>query len=130
MTTIITVCETCQRDDITSAEFSRADAPKDGARLAALIEAAAAAAPDVGVRRHACLMGCSRACNVTLQAPGKIAYSLGGFAPCPEDAAAVVAYAALHAESPLGQVPYRQWPDGVKGHFVSRHLPLPEPGPD
>ena len=39
---------------------------------------------------------------------------------------AVAGYAALHAESAGGQVPYRQWPQGVKGHFTTRHPPLPE----
>jgi predicted metal-binding protein len=32
----------------------------------------------------------------------------------------VVDYARLHAESPTGQVPFKQWPQGVKGHFVAR----------
>ena len=38
----------------------------------------------------------------------------------------VVGWAALHAESDTGQVPYRQWPAAVKGHFVTRHPPLPD----
>ena len=35
------------------------------------------------------------------------------------------AYAALHAASDSGTVPYRDWPAAVKGHFVTRHPPLP-----
>ena len=74
-------------------------------------------------------MGCERACNIIVQAAGKIGYSLGKFEPEPEAAAAIVAYAALHAASETGQVPFRTWPVGVKGHFVSRHVPLPDVGP-
>ncbi|RMD89785.1 MAG: DUF1636 domain-containing protein [Alphaproteobacteria bacterium] len=120
--TWITVCDTCKRegwDALTQRQT-------DGEALAALIEAQAEGQTRVRVRRHSCLMGCGRGCNVTIQAPGKIGYTLGGFTPGAEAAEAIVVYAALHAESPTGQVPYRQWPQGVKGHFVTRHIPLPE----
>jgi len=101
----------------------------DGEVLAAEIEARAGAA-GVKTRRVACTMGCDRACNIIVQGAdadgvAKMGYSLGKFDGTPEDAAAIVEYAALHAASPTGQVPFRTWPQGVKGHFVSRHLPLP-----
>ena len=71
-------------------------------------------------------MGCDRACNITVQSSDKINYSLGTFEATTEHAEAIVEYAALHAASETGQVPYRTWPQGVKGHFVSRHQPLPD----
>jgi predicted metal-binding protein len=71
-------------------------------------------------------MGCGKGCNVTIQCAGKIGYTLGDFEPTREAAEAIRDYAALHDESETGQVPYRQWPQGVKGHFVTRHPPLPE----
>ncbi len=98
----------------------------DGEALAELIETAAASQAMVATRRVSCTMGCERACNVIVQAPGKIGYSLGTFEPDAEAAEAIVAYAAAHAESETGQVPFRQWPQGVKGHFVSRQVPLPD----
>jgi len=116
----VTVCETCRR-----APAGDSAAGSDGAALAALVEAAAQGVPGVRVRRHACLMGCARACNVAIQARGKIAYTLADFAPDGQAAAAIVAYAALHAQSETGRVPYRDWPAGVKGHFATRHPPLP-----
>jgi predicted metal-binding protein len=119
MTTWITVCDTCKR------EGWQADGPTDGERLAALVEPLATAA--VRVRRHACLMGCVHGCNVAVQGAGKFAYTLGRFEPTAEAARGIVAWAALHAESPTGVVPYRQWPAEVKGHFVTRHPPLPPP---
>jgi len=81
----------------------------------------------VKTRRVSCLMGCSHGCNVAIQAEGKLAYTLGRFTPDTESAAAIVDYAELHADSDSGQVPFRQWPQGVKGHFVTRHPPLPKP---
>jgi predicted metal-binding protein len=123
MTTTIFVCDTCR--------FSREDreAPDGrtgGQMLAERIERLAAGAPGLSVRRQSCLMGCERFCNTAVTAPGKLTYVLGMFAPSEESAAAVVDYARLYAASPTGQVPLKQWPQGVRGHFVAR---IPVPGP-
>lgn len=121
MGTWITVCETCKREGWAPG----GDEPVPGEALAALVEAAAAGTA-LRVRRTACLMGCEHGCNVAVQAPGKLAYTLGRFEPTAEAAEAIAAWAGLHAESASGQVPYRLWPQPVKGHFVTRHPPLPE----
>ena len=117
----ITICDTCKRPGWEDGPMTRTD----GEALAARIEALAPAA-GVATRRVSCTMGCERACNVIVQGAGKIGYSLGRFDGEEADAEAIVGFAALHAESETGQVPFRQWPQGVKGHFVSRHLPVPE----
>ncbi len=119
MTSWITVCDTCKRDGWLQGET-------DGEVLAELVEAAADGANSVRTRRLSCTMGCKRACNVTLQADGKLAYTLGEFEATQESAEAIVEYATKHALSESGQVPYREWPAGVKGHFVTRMAPLPE----
>ena len=121
MTTWITICDTCKRESWQAGD----GALTDGEALAALVEAAST---DTGIRtrRVSCTMGCERACNVIVQARGKIGYSLGRFDPVEADAQAIVDYAQSHAASETGQVPFREWPQGVKGHFVSRHLPPPE----
>ncbi|MFT6224227.1 MAG: putative metal-binding protein [Paracoccaceae bacterium] len=124
MTTWITICDTCKREGWEAATSGRTD----GEALAELVEAALGAQPgatDVRVRRHSCLMGCNQACNVTLQSVGKLSYTLGRFDPEPDAATGIVTYAVLHAASEKGQVPYREWPQAIKGHFVSRHPPLP-----
>ncbi len=120
MTTTITICDTCKREGWDAENSERTD----GELLADLIETATTGTP-VKTRRFSCLMGCDRACNVTIQADGKLNYTLGQFTPTPEAAEAIVAYAALHAASTLGQVPYRDWPQAIKGHFITRHPPLP-----
>ena len=120
-TTWITICDTCKRDDWAA----RGVEDTDGERLARLVEAAAAGT-GIRTRRTACLMGCDHSCNVAIQAPGKLAYTLGRFEPDETAAEGIVAYARGHAASETGQVPYREWPQAVKGHFVTRHPPLPE----
>ncbi len=123
MTTWITICETCKRDG-----WDASGKPvTDGADLAARVEAVMEDVSGlVRMRRHSCLMGCGKGCNVAIQAQGKLCYTLGGFEPSDEAAQGIVAYAILHSESESGQVPYRQWPQAIKGHFVTRHPPLPE----
>jgi predicted metal-binding protein len=120
MTTWLTICDTCKRDGW------RPDSPTDGARLATLIESRDPG--PVRVRRHSCLMGCTHGCNVAVQAAGKLCYTIGRFAPTDEAAVAILDWARLHAESDSGQVPYRLWPEAIKGHFVTRHPPLPDSG--
>ena len=121
MTTWITICDTCKREGWAETGMEQTD----GERLAGLLEQAVAGTA-LRTRRVSCTMGCERACNIVVQAAGKAGYSIGRFEPTADTAAAIVAWATLHAASETGVVPYRTWPQGVKGHFVSRHLPLPE----
>lgn len=120
MTTLITICDTCKRDGWDA----ETQAQTDGEVLADLVEST-----DHGVgvqtRRVSCLMGCAHGCNVAIQAEGKLAYTLGRFEPSADAAAGIVEYAQKHAASDTGQVPFREWPQAIKGHFVTRHPPLP-----
>ncbi|MCL5775450.1 DUF1636 domain-containing protein [Limibaculum sp. FT325] len=115
--TTIVVCDTCRY----SVEDKTAPCGRTGGEiLASEVERLAAGREGVEVRRTSCLMGCERHCNTAVMADGKITYVLGQFVPGREAAEAVVEYAALHRESETGQVPFRQWPQGVKGHFIAR----------
>lgn len=116
MTTIF-VCDTCRW---STEERAGPDGRTGGEQLAEHVEHLAAERPEITVRRQSCLMGCERFCNVAITAPGKLSYVLGTFTPDVEAAEAIIEYAGLHAASPAGQVPFRQWPQGVKGHFVAR----------
>jgi len=122
MTTWITICDTCKREGWESGDM----ALTDGEKLAALVEQRAQDST-VKTRRVSCLMGCSHGCNVSIQAHGKLAYTVGRFTPDAEAADAIVTYAQAHADSASGQVPFRQWPQGIKGHFITRLQPLPDP---
>lgn len=123
MTCVITICETCKRADWDAEKTSQ----PDGERLAELVEKAAQSVDSISVRRHSCLMGCDFACNVAIQSSGKLDYVLGTFEPTEESAQGIVDYAALYADSKTGQVPYKTWPQAIKGHFRAR-LPKLESG--
>lgn len=120
--TVITVCITCRQPHLRAAK----DGAPCGEAMLAAVEAAAAGRAGLAVRGTACLMGCEHGCNVAVGAPGKMAYVLGRLAPDAEAAGAIVDYAARHAASPAGLVPFREWPQGVKGRFVARIPPLPD----
>jgi predicted metal-binding protein len=117
MTTTIFVCDTCRwTADQTTAPCGRTG----GEILADHVERLAEGVGGIEVRRQSCLMGCERHCNTAVCAPGKLSYVLGAFEPGAAAAEAVVEYALLHRDSETGQVAFRQWPQGVKGHFMAR----------
>jgi len=118
-TTMVTVCETCKRPGWDAETAGQTD----GERLLAHVLEASDHIPSVKIRTHPCLMGCDFACNVSIQAEGKIAYAVGTFEPNQDSGEAIVQFAALHAASPTGQVPYKTWPQAIKGHFRARILP-------
>ncbi|WP_340313912.1 DUF1636 domain-containing protein [Rhizorhabdus argentea] len=119
----IVVCNTCR--------FSK-EAREDGhgalggARLVEALRAAKAADPGydtVDVHEMPCLFACTDHCTVHLRAPGKVGYVLGRFTPDAEAAQAILDYAVHYAASEHGRVPFAKWPQGVKGHFITRIPP-------
>ncbi|MEO1274565.1 MAG: DUF1636 domain-containing protein [Pseudomonadota bacterium] len=120
--TCITVCTTCRQPHLREAK----EGDPCGEALLAAIEKAAAGSP-VTVRGTACLMGCEHGCNIAISAEGKFSYVLGSFTPSAEAADGIVAYAEGHAASPSGAVPFKEWPQAIKGHFVARIPPLDPP---
>ena len=121
MTEII-VCDTCNYSVLEKIHNGKTG----GEMLAEHVEALAAD-KDLPVRRVSCTMGCERHCDVSIVGAGKLTYVLGQFTPDRDAAEAIVEYAERHRESETGQVPFKQWPQGVKGHFVAR-IPAPEQG--
>lgn len=119
----VVVCNTCRfAKDQPSDETGR----RGGKALADHLRSIKAAQPKytaISIQEMSCLFSCKEHCSVHLRAPGKISYLLGRFSPTAEDAASILDYAALYAASPIGVVPYRDWPEGVKGHFIARTPP-------
>ncbi|NQE61742.1 DUF1636 family protein [Caulobacter sp. RHG1] len=115
----IVVCNTCR---VSAEERETPEGVRGGALLASALREAAAGT-DVAIQEMPCLFNCAQHCSIHLRAPGKIGYVLGRFEPTAEAAEAIVAYARAYAASEEGVVPYRQWPEGVKGHFIVRVPP-------
>lgn len=115
MTAQLLVCETCGYD------AAHPEQPRPGALLAEQVERLATQrGTTLRIKRTRCLMACQRHCTALLRAPGKITYVLGSLLPDSEAAGALLDYADGYARSETGQVPFRQWPAGIKGKFVAR----------
>jgi predicted metal-binding protein len=119
----VVVCNTCK---LSAEERETPDGVRGGALLAAALREIAAQDPassGVAIQEMPCLFNCTQHCSIHLRAPGKIGYVLGRFEPTAEAARAILDYAMAYAASDEGVVPYRQWPEGVKGHFIVRLPP-------
>ncbi|MDG2527913.1 DUF1636 domain-containing protein [Caulobacter endophyticus] len=119
----LVVCNTCR---FSAEEREDAEGVRGGARLAQalLAEKAADARLDgLSIEEMPCLFNCGQHCSIHLRAADKIGYVLGRFEPTGEAARAILDYAIAYMASEEGVVPYRQWPEGVKGHFIVRVPP-------
>ena len=121
----VVACNTC-RNSVDAREDS--DGVRGGALLVEELHAAQAADPryaDIAVQEMPCLFACSDFCTVHLRAPDKVGYVLGRFTPDADAARAILDYAVHYAASEHGRVAFSLWPQGVKGHFITR---TPPPG--
>ncbi len=120
--TSIVVCSTCK---FKAEEPLNASGERGGTALFRHVKDAAGAltTASISVEPMACLFACSQHCAVHLRAPGKIGYVLANFEPTPESAQALVEFALHYDQSLEGVVPYKNWPEGVKGHFLVRIPP-------
>ncbi|MFA7429698.1 MAG: DUF1636 domain-containing protein [Rhodospirillaceae bacterium] len=127
MTVEVIVCETCRRKD-----GEPLDGITAGREFADALRGMLASDADLnGVRLTTmrCLMACGRACTVHLRAPGRMGYVLGDMSSEPDRLHALIAYLRGYVRSSDGVVPYADWPEAIKGRFVSR-IPAPPPGND
>lgn len=121
----LVVCSTCR---FSAEEREDANGVRGGALLAQAVRTAAqgdARVAELAIEEMPCLFNCTQHCSIHLRSPGKIGYVLGRFEPTAESAQAIVDYLAEYLQSDEGVVPYKRWPEGVKGHFIVR---TPPPG--
>ncbi|MDK2760088.1 MAG: DUF1636 domain-containing protein [Sphingopyxis sp.] len=121
----VVVCNTCRHSREAQVD---AEGARGGARLLAALKRLKQDDPryaGIAVQEMACLFACGDHCTVHLRAPDKVGYVLGRFHGDIASARAILDYAVHYAASPHGRVPYSLWPDGIKGHFITR---TPPPG--
>ncbi|MCW1384545.1 MULTISPECIES: DUF1636 domain-containing protein [unclassified Novosphingobium] len=119
----IVACNTCRHSKDAQ---NGVDGQRGGALLVAALRAVQQGDPryaGIAVQEMPCLFSCTEFCSVHVRAPGKLGYVLGRFTPDEEAATALLDYALLHAASEHGRVPFKEWPKGVKGHFICRTPP-------
>ncbi len=121
--TELIICTTCQ-----PAGVSR-DLPAAGEALLEAVQIAtwgidAAQQARIRVRGLACLSGCTRACTVAFQAPGKYTYFFGDLIAAGITAAQVLGCAQLHAYSTDGNLLRKERPERLRSGILARLPPL------
>lgn len=121
----VVVCNTCRHSREAQVD---AAGVRGGARLVEEMKRLKVADPryaGIAVQEMACLFACADHCTIHLRAPDKVGYVLGRFQGDEASARAILDYAVHYAASEHGRVPFSLWPEGVKGHFITR---TPPPG--
>lgn len=78
---------------------------------------------DVGVERQVCLWNCTRPCSVILRDTDRFTYVTGSHVPERAQAEAILAWFDQHGATETGEVPFRAWPQAMRGHFIARIPP-------
>jgi len=78
---------------------------------------------DIDIQTQACLWNCKRHCSVILRDEERLSYFTGDHAPERQQAEAILDWFDLHGATETGEVPFRQWPDRMRGHFIARIPP-------
>jgi predicted metal-binding protein len=115
----IIACETCGGAPLPPLDR---DGPTRGAQLIAHLQRELAGREEgaIEVSSTRCLWACKKSCAVMLRSPGRVGYVLVELEPNESSARALVDYASLYLRSEDGAVPYRSWPQELKGHFHCR----------
>jgi len=79
---------------------------------------------DIAVEPQVCMWNCTKPCSVVLQDEARYSYITGSNTPDEEQAEALVQWFDAHGATEDGQVPFKQWPQKMRGHFIARIPPV------
>jgi predicted metal-binding protein len=78
---------------------------------------------DVDVEEQSCLWNCTQSCSVAIRDTERFSYVTGRHVATRDQAEAILSWFDAHGASETGEVPFRQWPDAMRGHFIARIPP-------
>ena len=114
----IVMCTTCR---FTPDSKTGPDGQTGGETLIAhMREAIAARGMALPIQTQSCLWNCKRHCSVILRDDDRFTYITGDHEPSRAQAEAILDWFAAHGQTETGEVPFRQWPDRMRGHFIAR----------
>ena len=79
---------------------------------------------DVTVQTQICLWNCSRPCSVVMRDDERFSYVTGGNEPTKAQAEAILEWFDAHGKTETGEVPFKLWPQAMRGHFIARMPPV------
>jgi predicted metal-binding protein len=115
-------CETCGGAERSTHGSAR------GERLLGLLKSASETRSEtqISVSSVRCMWLCKRPCAMHIRGGQRAGYLLAELEASAEVANALLDYAVLYRNSSDGAVPYREWPQALRGHFVCR-VPVSAP---
>ena len=119
----IVMCTTCR---FSAGEKTGPDGRTGGETLIAHMAEAlqSRGMTSLPVQTQACLWNCKRHCSVVLRDDKRFTYFTGDHEPSRAQADAILDWFQAHGESETGEVPFRRWPDRMRGHFIARIPPV------
>jgi predicted metal-binding protein len=79
---------------------------------------------DVSIVEQSCLWNCTQSCSVVIRDSERFSYVTCRHVPTEQQAEAILAWFDMHGETETGEVPFREWPDAMRGHFIARIPPV------
>jgi predicted metal-binding protein len=114
----IVMCTTCR---YSADERTGPDGRTGGETLISHMRAAIAERGcEIPLQTQACLWNCKRHCSVFMRDDDRFSYFTGDHVPTRAQAEAILDWFEMHGSSDTGEVPFRIWPDAMRGHFISR----------
>jgi predicted metal-binding protein len=78
---------------------------------------------DVQVEEQSCLWNCTQSCSVAIRDTERFSYITGKHVATRAQAEAILEWFDAHGETETGEVPFKLWPDAMRGHFIARIPP-------
>lgn len=79
---------------------------------------------DITLEEQACLWNCTQSCSVAFKDTERFSYITGRHVATREQAEAILQWFDAHGQTETGEVPFAQWPQAMRGHFIARIPPL------
>ncbi len=117
----LVICSTCK---FSPESKTAPDGRTGGEILIGHMRDVLEARPDVTLETQICMWNCTRPCSVVMQDERRYSYITGGNEPTRAQAEAILQWFDAHGETETGEVPFRLWPQAMRGHFIARIPPV------
>ena len=117
----LVICSTCK---FSPESKTAPDGRTGGEILIGYMREVLEARPDVVLETQICMWNCTRPCSVVMQDEQRYSYITGGNEPSRTQAEAILQWFDAHGETETGEVPFRLWPQAMRGHFIARIPPV------
>jgi predicted metal-binding protein len=117
----LVICTTCK---FSPESKTAPDGRTGGEMLLGHVRDVVAHRLDVEIVEQICMWNCTKPCSVVIRDSERFSYITGSNAPTREQAEAILTWFDAHGQTATGEVPFKQWPQAMRGHFIARIPPV------